>query len=112
MKYALLINERAGAYDQLSAPERAAVAAEYIELVRDERVLGGEQLQPATTATTLRVEDGEVLLTDGPFAETKEVFGGYYIVDTQDLDEALAFAARMPAARFGGSIEVRPVVER
>jgi hypothetical protein len=112
MKYALLINERIGAYEQLSADQRAAVTAEYVELVQDERVLGSEQLQPATTATTLRVEDGEVLLTDGPFAETKEIFGGYYILDAHDLDEALAFAARMPAARFGGSIEVRPLVER
>jgi hypothetical protein len=112
MKYALLINERIGAYEQLSADQRAAVTAEYVELVQDERVLGSEQLHPATTATTLRVEDGEVLLTDGPFAETKEIFGGYYILDADDLDEALAFAARMPAARFGGSIEVRPVVER
>jgi hypothetical protein len=112
MKYALLINERVGAYDQLSADQRAAVTAEYVELVQDERVLGSEQLQPATTATTLRVRDGEVLLTDGPFADTKEVFGGYYILDAHGLDEALAFAARMPAARFGGSIEVRPVVER
>ncbi|WP_028058919.1 YciI family protein [Candidatus Solirubrobacter pratensis] len=112
MKYALLINERVGAYEQLSADQRATVTAEYVELVQDERVLGSEQLQPATTATTLRVQDGEVLLTDGPFAETKEIFGGYYILDAHDLDEALAFAARMPAARFGGSIEVRPVVER
>jgi hypothetical protein len=112
MKYALLINERVGAYDQLSADQRAAVTAEYVELVQDERVLGSEQLQPATTATTLRVRDGEVLLTDGPFADTKEVFGGYYILHAHTLDEALAFAARMPAARFGGSIEVRPVVER
>ena len=112
MRYALLINERAGAYDQLTADELAAVTAEYVELVQDERVLGAEQLEPATTATTVRVQDGEVLLTDGPFADTKEVFGGFYLVEAHDLDEALELAARMPAARFGGSVEVRPLVER
>jgi hypothetical protein len=112
MKYALLINERDGAYEQLGEAERAAITAEYVELVTDERVLSSEQLQPATTATTLRVQDGETLLTDGPFADTKEIFGGYYILDAHDLDEALAFAARMPAARHGGSIEVRGLVER
>ena len=112
MRYALLINERAGAYDQLTADELAAVTAEYVELVQDERVLGAEQLEPATTATTVRVQDGEVLLTDGPFADTKEVFGGFYLVEAHDLDMALELAARMPAARFGGSVEVRPLVER
>jgi hypothetical protein len=112
MRYALLINERAGAYEQLREDERAAITAEYVELVMDARVTASEQLEPAATATTVRVQDGELLLTDGPFADTKEIFGGFYILDAQDLDEALAFAARMPAARFGGSIEVRPVVER
>jgi hypothetical protein len=112
MKYALLINERVGVYEQLSEAERAAITAEYVELVNDERVLGAEQLQPAATATTVRVQDGEMLLTDGPFADTKEIFGGYYIVEARNLDAALELAARMPAARLGGSVEVRPVVER
>jgi hypothetical protein len=112
MKYALLINERVGLAEQLSADELAAITAEYVELVKDERVLGAEQLHPATTATTVRVQDGEMLLTDGPFADSKEIFGGYYIVDARDLDAALELAARMPAARLGGSVEVRPVVER
>jgi hypothetical protein len=112
VKYALLINERAGAYEELSADERAAITAEYVELVMDPRVTASEQLEPAATATTVRMQDGELLLTDGPFADTKEIFGGFYILDARDLDEALAFAARMPAARSGGSIEVRPVVER
>jgi hypothetical protein len=112
MKYALLINERVGVYEQLSEAERAAITAEYVELVNDERVLGAEQLQPAATATTVRVHDGEMLLTDGPFADTKEIFGGYYIVEARNLDAALELAARMPAARLGGSVEVRPVVER
>ena len=112
MKYALLVNENVGRYEDLGADELAAVTAEYVELAQDERVVATEQLQPAATATTVRMRDGEVLLTDGPFAETREVFGGYYILDARDLDEAPAFAARMPAARFGGSIEVRPLVER
>jgi hypothetical protein len=112
MKYALLINERVGAYEQLSEAERAAITAEYVALVEDERVLGAEQLHPATTATTVRVQDGEMLLTDGPFADTKEIFGGFYLVEARDLDAALELAARMPAARLGGSVEVRPMVER
>jgi hypothetical protein len=111
MKYALLVNERVGVLERLSADERAAITAEYVELVKDERVLGAEHLQPATTATTIRVQDGEMLMTDGPFADTKEIFGGFYIVDARNLDEALEFAARMPATRLGGSVEIRPVVE-
>lgn len=112
MKYALLVHERVGTYEQLSADQLAAVTAEYVELAGDERVVAAEQLHAATTATTVRVQDGEMLLTDGPFADTKEVFGGYYIVEVRDLDDALELAARMPAARLGGSVEVRPVVER
>lgn len=112
MKYALLINERAGAFDHLGADELAAITAEYVALVSDERVLSAEELHPATTATTVRMQDGEVLLTDGPFADTKEIFGGFYLLQARDLNEALEFAARMPAVRLGGSVEVRPVVER
>ncbi|MEV1247405.1 YciI family protein [Nonomuraea sp. NPDC050022] len=111
MKYALLINERPGAYEGLSEDQRAAISAEYIALMKDERMLGGERLQPADTATTVRVQNGEPLLTDGPFADTKEIFGGFYIVETDDLDSALELAARIPAARLGGSVEVRPLVE-
>ena len=112
MKYALLIHDGVDAYEQLGADELAAITAEYVEIVQDGRVLSAEQLQPATTATTVRVQDGELRLTDGPFADTKEIFGGYYIVEARDLDDALELAARMPALRLGGSVEVRPVVER
>jgi hypothetical protein len=63
------------------------------------------------TATTVRVEDDEALVTDGPFADTKEVFGGYYLFDADDLDAAIAFAKKIPAVRYGGAIEIRPVVE-
>jgi hypothetical protein len=71
---------------------------------------GGERLRPTADATTVRVRDGEVLASDGPFAETKEQIGGYYVVDCKDLDEAVEVAAKIPGARFG-SIEVRPIWE-
>ena len=109
MRYALLINERPGAYDGLDDGQRAAITGEYLALRDDERVVGGARLAPVETATTLRAVEGEVLLTDGPFAETKEVFGGFYLVEADDLDAALALAARIPALRMGGSVEVRPV---
>ena len=75
-------------------------------------VVGGEQLQPVETATTVRVEDGETLLTDGPFVDAKEHVGGFCLVEADDLDAALEIAARIPAARMGGAVEVRPLVER
>ena len=81
-------------------------------LAEDSRCLGGAQLQPITTATTVRMQNGNTLTTDGPFADTKEVFGGYYVFDAGNLDEALEIAGRIPATRYGGSVEVRPVVER
>jgi hypothetical protein len=111
MRYALLINERPGATDQLDERERAAVTAEYMAFHDDPRVTAGERLQPAETATTVRRADEELLLTDGPFADTKEIFGGYFLVDAPDLDSALALAGRVPALRFGGSVEVRPLAE-
>jgi hypothetical protein len=73
-------------------------------------LVGGEALKPSSTATTIRVRDGETLLTDGPFAETKEVIGGYYILDCPDLDTAVHWAAQIPGAKTG-SVEVRPIVE-
>jgi hypothetical protein len=73
-------------------------------------IVSGEALEPSTTATTVRVRDGETLLTDGPFAETKEVIGGYYILDCPDLDTAVHWAAQIPGAKTG-SIEVRPIME-
>lgn len=71
---------------------------------------GGEALQPTTTATTVRVRDGEIVTTDGPYAETKEALGGYYLVEAADLDEAIEYAAKIPGAR-SGAIEVRPIVD-
>jgi hypothetical protein len=74
--------------------------------------VGGAELQPVATATTVRVESGGTVTTDGPFAETKEVLGGYFLLEAEDLDAALDVAARVPAARLGGAVEVRPLVER
>jgi hypothetical protein len=112
MKYALLIFEKPGSHAALPNEEREAVYGEYFALSGDSRCIGGAQLQPVETATTVRVQDGRTLTTDGPFADTKEVFGGYYAFDVANLDEALELAARIPAARLGGSVEVRPIVER
>jgi hypothetical protein len=111
MKYALLINLKPGAWEALSESEQQAVSGEYFAIGGEAACLGGEQLQPPHTATTVRVQDGQTLTTDGPFADTKEVFGGYFLFDVADIDTALEVAARIPAARMGGSVEVRPVVE-
>ena len=108
MKYALLIYTPA----DMPAGIDDAVTAEYMALGQEPTCVAGGQLQPVGTATTIRVHDGETLTTDGPFADTKEVFGGYYIYELDDLDAAIELAARVPAARMGGSVEVRPLVER
>jgi hypothetical protein len=112
MKYALLIYSKPGSYDGLDSQEREAVTAEFMALANDPRCVDSAQLQPIDTATTVRVDDGRTLTTDGPFADTKEVFAGYYVFEAGDLDEAIGLAARMPSARMGGKVEVRPVVER
>ena len=112
MKYALLIYDLPDTYDGLPDDERDAVFGEYFAISKDDKVVGGAQLQPVETATTVRVANGETLTTDGPFADTKEIFGGFFMVEADDIDAALELAARMPAARLGGSVEVRPVVER
>ena len=112
MLYALLINEHPGADDPLDEQERAALTAEYMAFHDDPRVIDGARLQPAETATTVRQAQGEILLTDGPYADTKEIFGGYFMVEAPDLDSALELAGRVPALRFGGSVEVRPLAYR
>jgi hypothetical protein len=110
VKYALLIYTKPGSMEELDDSERAAVSAEYFAVRDEPGALDGGQLQPIETATTVRVHDGETLTTDGPFAETKEVFGGYYIFELDDLDAAIDVATRIPAARMGGSVEVRALV--
>jgi hypothetical protein len=111
MQYMLLIyTNGSGEWDNLSEDEQNAVSQEYFAIASAPGVTGGDQLQPAGTATTVRVKDGRTLTTDGPFAETKEELGGYYLMEADDIDSALEIAARIPAARLGGAIEVRPVV--
>jgi hypothetical protein len=112
VKYILLINADNSGWDDLSEDEQNAIHGEYMAINDATGVVGGHQLQPAATATTVRVQDGRVLTTDGPFAETKEELGGYYLFEADDLDAAIEVAARIPAARLGGAIEVRPLVER
>jgi hypothetical protein len=111
MKYALLIYSKPGSHESLSEADYGAVHSEYMALSDEPGIVGGAQLQPVETATTVRLAAGETLVTDGPFADTKEVFGGYYLFEADDLDAATAMAARIPAVRLGGSVEVRPVVE-
>jgi len=114
MKYLLQIYDR-GATDEvaeLGAEEQQAIVDEYLAVGELPGVIGGDQLRPVDTATTVRVEDGRMLLSDGPFVEAKEHLGGYLVVEADELDAALEIAARLPAARMGGVIEVRPVVER
>jgi hypothetical protein len=114
MKYALLIysNDAREAFDRLPEAEQQAVLGEYFAIRQSPGVYAGEQLHPAETATTVRVQDGQTLTTDGPFPEMKEFFGGFYLLEADDLDAALEVAARIPAARMGGAVEVRPIVER
>ena len=110
MHYALLIYTDPHAQDGDTDEERASVTAEYLAIRDDPRVTGGGHLQPVATASTVRVADGTVLVTDGPFADTKEVMAGYYLLEADDLDAALEIAGRVPAARMGGAVEVRPLV--
>jgi hypothetical protein len=111
MKYALLIFPKPGSHEALGEDEYESVNAEYLALREDSRCLGGGHLQPRETATTVRYGGAENLITDGPYADTKEVLGGYYVLAASDLDEALEFAQRIPAVRLGGAVEVRPLVE-
>ena len=114
MKYLLQIYPPAAReeYDRMPEDERQAIVEEYLAIGRSPEVIGGQQLQPIETATTVRVENGETLLTDGPFVDAKEHVGGFLLVQADDLDVALDIAARVPAARMGGAVEVRPLIER
>jgi len=114
MKYALLIysQDASERWERMSEKEQEALIGEYRAITQDSRVLASEQLQPVDTATTVRVNGADALTTDGPFADTKEILGGFYLVEADNLDGALELAARIPAARMGGAVEVRPIVER
>jgi len=107
--YALLIYTDPTAQDGDTDEQREAVTAEYFAIRDDPRVVAGGHLQPVETASTVRVADGAALVTDGPFADTKEVMAGYFILEADDLDAALEIAGRVPAARMGGGVEVRPL---
>ena len=116
MQYMLLIYGNDTEWEQRSDEEKNAIYAEYGQYTEELQsrgiLVGANQLQPAGTATVVHVEEGKTLTTDGPFSETKEVLGGFYLLDAGDLDSALDIAARIPAARMGGAVEVRPIVER
>ena len=110
MQYALLIYTKPGTVESLSPAERESLSAEYYALRDEPGMLGGAALQPVTTATSVRADGAELLITDGPFADTKEVFGGYYLYECDNLDQATAMAGRIPAVRLGGTIEIRPIM--
>jgi hypothetical protein len=119
MKYMLLIHQGSTptprdpeAWGKLSQDEQKAVYADYQALNENPGVTSGHELAPPETATTVRVADGKTLTTDGPFVEAKEALGGYLFFEADDLDAAIEVAAGIPAARMGGAIEVRPIVER
>ena len=114
MQYMLLIYGEEGAWEAYSEDERQAVYAEYGTLggalQAQGKLIAGDELQPVATATTVQVRNGGTLVSDGPFAETKEALGGYYLIEAESLDEAIEWAARIPSAR-SGKIEIRPVVD-
>lgn len=116
MKYMLLIYGNEKAWQDLSPNDQQRMFGEYLEFSTAAKnagkMVGGEPLQPAATATTVRVQKGKVIHKDGPYAELKEQLGGYYILDCKDLDDALAWAAKIPDAVHGfGCVEVRPVMD-
>jgi hypothetical protein len=119
MKYMLLIHQGdsptprdPNAWGRLTEDEQKAIFADYQAINQTPGVTHGLQMEPAEMATTVRVQDGKTLATDGPFVELKEALGGYLFYEADDLDAAIALAARIPAARLGGAIEIRPIVEQ
>ena len=114
MRYLCLIYENEKAWETLPQAESEAIMGEYFAFTEGIRsngkLVSGEALQPTQTATTVKVRNGKVSTTDGPFAETKEQLGGFYLIEAQDLNDALQVASRIPSARHG-AIEVRPVVD-
>ena len=113
MQYLLLIHADEREWPAMSEDERRRIVAEYAAVTGEMRergaYVGDNRLAPTSTASTVRVRDGEDVVTDGPFAETKEQLGGYFLIDVESLDEALEWAARLPTARRG-SVEVRPIL--
>jgi hypothetical protein len=118
MKYMLLIQQGdtptpgSDSWDRLSEDEQKAISSDYQALNSTPGVTPGVWMQPPEAATTVRVQDGKTLTTDGPFVAVKEALGGYLIFEAEDLDAAIELASRIPAARLGGAVEVRPLVEQ
>jgi hypothetical protein len=114
MKYMLLIYDDEEAWDKAGAVERKRILGEYTQFTQEIKssgnYLAGGQLRPTMTATSVRMRAGKRMITDGPFAETREQLGGYYLIDARDLDAAIDIAARIPSARLG-TVEVRPMVD-
>ena len=114
MRYMMLIYDNEAIIESQTEAEQQAVFGDYMKFTQEARQAGvmeaGDPLMPTSSATTVRVKNGKRLTTDGPFAETKEQLGGYYILNCKSLDEALAYAAKIPAAKYG-CIEVRPIME-
>ena len=114
MQYLLIIYGNEKKWETMSPAEAEKGYGAYMEfsqgIVKSGHYRGGEALEATRTATTVRVKDGKVLRHDGPYAETKEQLGGYYLVEAKDLDEAIAIAARIPEVNYGGAIEVRPIM--
>lgn len=112
MQYLLLIYDNEVRFGKMSEADRGKLHEEYTaftqSIIEGGQFKAGDALKPTTTATTVRVRDGKTAITDGPFAETREQLGGYYLIEATDLDEAVAIAARIPSARLG-SIEVRAI---
>jgi hypothetical protein len=115
MKYMLLIHQGSAPtpytddWESVPEDEKQAVYRDYQAINENPNVTPGMQLQPAETATTVRVENGETLTTDGPFVAIKEALGGYLVLEADDLDAAIELASQIPAARMGGAIEIRPI---
>jgi hypothetical protein len=114
MQYMLLIYGETAVWEARSESEESSLGEEYGKLGNDLRAQGkllrGDELQPVATATSVQVRDGKAIVSDGPFADTKEVLGGYYLIEAESLDEAIEWAERVPDARYG-TIEVRPIVD-
>lgn len=114
MQYILLIYANEAEYQRRSQEEKQAISRDYLQFTKEIGASGhlkaGDRLEPVSTATCVQKRDGKVLRTDGPFAETREQLGGYYLIEAKDLDEAVGIAARIPGAR-SGTIEVRPIVK-
>jgi hypothetical protein len=112
MQYVLLIYDDPSVWAKVPPEDYPKLYEEYGAIAQLSSTKGGAQLQPVDTARSVRVNGGKQIVTDGPFAETKEVLGGFYIIDAGSRAEAEEIAARIPSARMGGTVEVRPVVER